>query len=128
MTFYDPSLDPDILAVTSMNGTTITFVAAKPESLNGKEFDVVVWDMDSMCIAVSEDYVIDVIHNHIRSKMEQDFGFDYMFDPTVEMEEIAAYEFMNMLNGILLELSSHDAHDHVLQNLDFTIKRILDGG
>ena len=95
----------------------VTFLSAPRLALNGKDFDVLMWDSGHIRLVIADDY-LDMISSKLATVVAESF-------PKV-MEEYAAEKFAEMLSDILpiaIKNNMDKAHDLLLDNI---VKSILD--
>lgn len=120
----EPNMDSDTLAVLKRGDTTITFITAKGDSLGDKKFSVVLWNGDSLVVAISEDFLNTELDEHIVDLiMETLDGDDGEADKELIREKsigMFAAALSEILEEALDSVSNPDA-----SNLDATIEKLL---
>ena len=120
------SFDSDVLAILSRGDLEITFISAKSNTIDDKDFSVIIWTEDRMTIAVSEEYLNNTIDKFVVDGILSVIPDDCDEEEAVDIIKSKATElFANKLSDVFaMAISSVD--DPIPFNLDYSLSRLLD--
>ena len=120
----EPNMDSDTLAVLQRGDTTITFITAKGEALNNQKFSVVLWNENSLILAISEDYLNSELDERIVSMIvdgmsgaEESISAEELRERSIEVFAVA---LSDVLDEAIDMVSNPDG-----ANLDAAIEKLL---
>lgn len=118
----EPSMDSDTLAILQRGNQKITFITAKGDSLGDKKFSVVLWNDDSLVLAISEDFLNNEVDEKVVDLIVENFNDEYDAEFIRQRSiEVFALTLNDILDEALDSVSNPDG-----SNLDATIEKLLD--
>lgn len=120
------SFDSDVLAILSRGDLEITFISAKSNTIDNKDFSVLLWTDDRMTIAVSEEYLNNTIDRFVVDGILSSIPDDCDEEQAVDIIKSKAIElFANKLSDVFgMAISSVD--DPVPFNLEYSLNKLLE--
>jgi len=123
---WDNEFEKDVLAVVKRGQIEVTFLTAPRASINGEDYDLVMWKKKEMQIVVAQEYLDDHVDEEIASEVAAAVRESYDSDEPANVRETAIRLLAHKLDYIMNDVIFNHSDNPDELSFESALERLLD--